>query len=52
MWPGPSIITCTPYSQAILVNSPSVSNSANWAASLASAIEPGRSPSPSETATS
>ncbi len=38
--------------QAILVSSPRVSSSANWAASLASAIEPGRSPSPREKETS
>ena len=36
-WPGPSIMTWQPLSQAILVNSPSVSSSANWARSLASA---------------
>jgi hypothetical protein len=47
-WPGPSIITWTSCFQAIFVNSPSVSSSANCAASLASAIDPGRSPSPSE----
>ena len=47
-WPGPSIITWQPFSQAILVSSPSVSSSANCARSLASAIEPGRRPSPSE----
>lgn len=35
-WPGPSIITCTSYSQAILVSSPSARSSANWASSLAS----------------
>jgi len=35
-------------SQAILVSSPSVSSSPNCAASLASAFDPGRSPSPSE----
>ena len=51
-WPGPSIITWQPLSQAILVSSPSVSSSANCAASLASAFEPGRSPSPSENDTS
>ena len=52
MWPGPSIITCTSCSQAILVSSPSVSSSANCARSLASARDPGRSPSPSEKLTS
>src|SRR5258708_27947454 len=46
-WPGPSIITWQPLSHAIFVNSPSVSSSANCARSLASAIEPGRRPSPS-----
>ena len=51
-WPGPSIITWTSYSQARLHSSPMVFSSANWAASLASATEPGRSPSPSENATS
>jgi len=45
-------ITWQPRSHATLVSSPSVSNSANWARSLASAIEPGRSPSPSEKLTS
>ena len=30
-WPGPSIITWQPLSQAILVSSPSVSSSANCA---------------------
>ena len=45
-WPGPSIITCTSCFQAIFVSSPSVSSSPNCAASLASAIEPGRRPSP------
>src|SRR4029450_4089044 len=34
--------------QAILVSSPSVSSSANCASSLASAMLPGRSPSPNE----
>jgi hypothetical protein len=52
MWPGPSIITCTPADFAILVSSPSVRSSANCASSLASAIDPGRSPSPSENVTS
>ena len=52
MCPGPSIITCTSCSQAILVSSPSVFSSANCAASLASASDPGRSPSPSEKLTS
>ena len=51
-WPGPSIITWQPLSQAIFVSSPSVSSSANWARSLASAMQPGRRPSPSENATS
>ncbi len=50
--PGPSIITCTPWDFAILVSSPRVRSSANCAASLASAIEPGRSPSPREKVTS
>ena len=50
--PGPSIITCTPWAFAILVSSPRVRSSANCAASLASAIEPGRSPSPREKVTS
>ncbi len=45
-WPGPSIITCTSCFQAILVSSPRVSSSANWAWSLASARQPGRRPSP------
>ena len=52
MWPGPSIITWTSYSQAFLVSSPSVFSSANCASSLASATLPGRSPSPSEKLTS
>ncbi len=52
MCPGPSIITCTSYSQAFFVSSPSVFSSANCAASLASAMHPGRSPSPSEKLTS
>lgn len=43
--PRPSIMTCTPCDFAIVVSSPSVRSSANWASSLASAIEPG-SPSP------
>ena len=51
-WPGPSIITWQPLSQATLVSSPSVSSSANCAASLASAVEPGLRPSPSENETS
>src|SRR5579871_2172921 len=51
-WPGPSIMTWQPLSQAICVSSPSVSSSANCARSLASAIEPGRRPSPSENDTS
>ncbi len=50
--PGPSIITWTPRSRAIRPSSPSVCNSANCASSLASAIEPGRRPSPSEKVTS
>ncbi len=50
--PGPSIIVCTLCRLAIVFSSPSVFNSANWAASLASAIEPGRRPSPSEYVTS
>ncbi|MNN44953.1 hypothetical protein D3C81_1592630 [compost metagenome] len=45
-WPGPSIMTWQPLAQAILVSSPRVRSSANWASSLASAIEPGRRPSP------
>src|SRR5258708_25808884 len=52
MWPGPSIITCTPWALAILVSSPSVRSSANCASSLASAIDPGRKPSPREKVTS
>ena len=51
-WPGPSIITCTSCFQAILVSSPRVFSSANCASSLASAVEPGRKPSPSEKLTS
>ena len=51
-WPGPSIITCTSCFHATCVSSPSVASSAICASSLASAIEPGRSPSPSENATS
>ena len=46
MWPGPSIITWQPCSQAFSVSSPSVFSSANWASSLASARQPGRRPSP------
>ena len=41
MWPGPSIITWTSYSQAFLVSSPSVFSSANCASSLASATRSG-----------
>ena len=52
MWPGPSTMTCTSRSHARSVSSPSVSSSANCAASEASAIDPGRSPSPSEIDTS
>ena len=51
-WPGPSIMTCTSWFQAILVNSPKVASSANCASSLASARQPGRKPSPSEKLTS
>src|SRR5205807_737660 len=51
-WPGPSIITWQSRAQAIWVSSPKVSSSANCASSLASAPEPGRSPSPSENDTS
>src|ERR1700704_4984311 len=51
-WPGPSIIVCTSCFHAILVSSPRVSSSANCASSFASAIEPGRNPSPSEKLTS
>ena len=51
-WPGPSFITCTSCSQAIRVSSPWVFSSANCASSLASAMLPGRSPSPSEKETS
>ena len=39
-------MTCTSCFQAIFVSSPSVSSSPNWAASFASAMHPGRSPSP------
>ena len=42
MWPGPSIITWTSCFHAVSVSSPSVSSSANWARSLASAMLPGR----------
>jgi hypothetical protein len=49
-WPGPSIMTCTSCFQAMSVSSPSVFSSPNCASSLASAIEPGRRPSPSEKA--
>lgn len=52
MCPGPSTMTCTSWAQARGVSSARVSSSANWAASLASAIEPGRKPSPREKATS
>ena len=41
-------MTWQPFFQATCVSSPSVSSSANCARSLASAIEPGRRPSPSE----
>ena len=51
-WPGPSFITCTSYSHAIRVSSPCVLSSANCASSFASAIDPGRRPSPSENDTS
>ena len=50
--PGPSFITWTSCSQAMRVSSPCVFSSANCASSLASAIDPGRSPSPSEKETS
>ena len=45
-WPGPSIITWQFRCLARRPSSPITFNSANWASSLASAIEPGRSPSP------
>jgi hypothetical protein len=45
-------MVCTSCFHAIFVSSPSVRSSANWASSLASAPEPGRSPSPSEKLTS
>src|SRR5436305_696026 len=45
-------MTCTSYSQAFFVNSPRVFSSANCASSLASAMQPGRRPSPSEFDTS
>ena len=51
-WPGPSIITWTSWRHATSVSSPKVRSSANCAWSLASAIDPGRNPSPSENATS
>ncbi len=51
-WPGPSIITWQSCFQAVFVNSPKVRNSASWASSFASWIEPGRRPSPSEKETS
>ncbi len=51
-WPGPSFIVCTSNSHAILFSSPCVFSSANCASSFASAIEPGRRPSPSEKLTS
>src|SRR5260370_4969912 len=47
-WPGPSIITWQSWRQAMSVSSPRVFSSAIWASSLASWIEPGRRPSPSE----
>src|SRR3569833_2507282 len=50
--PGPSIMTWQSCFQAIWGSSPSVSSSANCAASLASAMEPGRKPSPREKLTS
>ena len=51
-WPGPSIITWTSCFHAILRQLAQRSSSANCASSLASAIEPGRRPSPSEKVTS
>ncbi len=45
-------MVCTPCRLAMEFSSPSVRNSANCASSLASAIQPGRSPSPSEYVTS
>ena len=45
-------MTCTPLDLAFRVNSPSVFNSKNCASSFASAIDPGRRPSPSENDTS
>ena len=51
-WPGPSIITCTSCCHATCVSSPSVASSPICASSFASWIDPGRSPSPSENATS
>ena len=50
--PGPSHMTCTPNFQARSVSSPWVFSSENWASSLASAIDPGRRPSPIEKETS
>ena len=52
MWPGPSFITWTSYSHAMRFSSPCVFSSANCASSFASAIDPGRRPSPSENDTS
>src|ERR1035441_7579766 len=42
MCPGPSFMTWQSISQAILVSSPWVRSSANWASSFASAMEPGQ----------
>ena len=46
IWPGPSTITCTFFSQALLVSSPNVTSSSIWETSVASSKHPGRQASP------
>jgi len=51
-WPGHFVNSPAPWSHAIWFSSPCVFSSANCASSFASAMDPGRSPSPSENDTS
>ena len=51
-WPGPSTITCTSFSQARLVSSPSRTSSSIWHTSVASGRQPDRQASPREMVTS
>ena len=46
IWPGPSTITCTSFSQARRVSSPSVTSSSICEMSVASSMHPGRQASP------